>query len=141
MLTGVDCDACERLLNAEGDSQYVESLAQLISAKQAIPGYNHPAYPGGDPRGMFLLEIARETGVCKNANTFLTRIERASSTLGIAPSVAAGLAVVCDCLNMPKGSAGALMALSRTVGWIAHAFEQRDSGYLIRPRGRYIGVK
>ena len=32
-----------------------------------------------------------------------------------------------------------VITLGRTVGWLAHALEQQDSGRLIRPRARYIG--
>ena len=31
-------------------------------------------------------------------------------------------------------------AISRTVGWLAHCFEQLENGRLIRPKSRYIGV-
>lgn len=143
MLVGVDCDGCENMLrHAGGQFRYVETLAQLLSEGQAVPGYNHPAYPGGDPRGRFLLEVAREAGAgAKRESPFVDCIDQASFALGIAPSVAAGLIAVCDALQMPNGSAGALMALSRTAGWIAHAFEQRESGYLIRPRSRFVGIK
>jgi citrate synthase len=41
---------------------------------------------------------------------------------------------------MPPRSAGALMALSRSAGWLAHAAEQRLSGVTVRPRARYIGL-
>jgi citrate synthase len=32
-----------------------------------------------------------------------------------------------------------IFTLGRTVGWLAHALEQQDSGGLIRPRARYVG--
>ena len=31
-----------------------------------------------------------------------------------------------------------MFATGRSVGWIAHAFEQRASGTLIRPRAEYV---
>ncbi|PFR89107.1 excisionase, partial [Priestia megaterium] len=34
-----------------------------------------------------------------------------------------------------------LFALGRTIGWIAHALEQRESTRLIRPRAAYVGVR
>jgi phosphopantetheinyl transferase (holo-ACP synthase) len=43
-------------------------------------------------------------------------------------------------LGLPRHSGFHLFALGRTVGWIAHAVEQHQSGTLIRPRARYIGV-
>lgn len=33
----------------------------------------------------------------------------------------------------------ALFALGRSIGWLAHAMEQRDTGRLIRPRAVYVG--
>jgi len=42
-------------------------------------------------------------------------------------------------LGLPRGSALTLFALGRTVGWIAHAIEQYESGQLLRPRARYTG--
>jgi citrate synthase len=41
-------------------------------------------------------------------------------------------------LQLPPGSASLLFALGRTIGWIAHALEQRGMG-LIRPRASYVG--
>ena len=35
------------------------------------------------------------------------------------------------------GSATALFALARTGGWVAHALEQYEAGFLVRPRARY----
>ena len=36
--------------------------------------------------------------------------------------------------SLPDGAALGLFALGRTAGWIAHIFEQRQTGRLIRPR-------
>ncbi|WP_422575606.1 citrate/2-methylcitrate synthase [Phenylobacterium sp.] len=35
----------------------------------------------------------------------------------------------------------ALFATARCAGWIAHAIEQGQTGALIRPRARYVGVE
>ena len=42
-------------------------------------------------------------------------------------------------LELPPGSALALFALGRTIGWIGHAIEQYQTDRLIRPRARYTG--
>ena len=55
------------------------------------------------------------------------------------PTVDFALATVARTLELPPGSAVALFALGRTVGWVGHAIEQYRSGALIRPRARYVG--
>jgi citrate synthase len=44
-------------------------------------------------------------------------------------------------LELPAGSALALFALGRSIGWIGHALEQYATGELIRPRARYVGER
>jgi len=46
---------------------------------------------------------------------------------------------LCDALSLPEGSAIALFALARTMGWIGHAIEQYSDGHMIRPRALYRG--
>jgi citrate synthase len=50
-----------------------------------------------------------------------------------------GLVTLTEALGLPAGSALTLMALGRTLGWIAHAIEEYDRDQLIRPRARYVG--
>ena len=42
-------------------------------------------------------------------------------------------------LGLPRNAGLGLFVIGRTVGWIAHAIEQYESGILIRPRARYLG--
>ena len=53
------------------------------------------------------------------------------------PSIDVGLVAVARALALPVGSATALFAVGRTVGWVAHSLEQYQAGYLLRPRARY----
>ncbi|WP_169717479.1 citrate synthase family protein [Comamonas serinivorans] len=97
-------------------------------------GFGHPLYPQGDPRAASLLrqlppDAARER-----------LLAQVLAHTGQHPSLDYALVAVRRALHLPMGSAFVLFALGRTVGWIAHAQEQRDSGQLIRPRARYVGV-
>ena len=49
------------------------------------------------------------------------------------------LAAMTRALSLPAEAPFAVFALGRSVGWIAHALEQLETGELIRPRARYIG--
>jgi citrate synthase len=62
----------------------------------------------------------------------------ARSLAGAEPNVDFGLIAVERAHDLPRGAALALFALGRSVGWIAHAFEQRSSGALIRPRAEFL---
>ncbi|EFH11395.1 hypothetical protein HMPREF0731_2392 [Pseudoroseomonas cervicalis ATCC 49957] len=54
-------------------------------------------------------------------------------------TVDVALAMLEDTLPLPRGGGLALFAVGRSVGWIAHALEQRAEGRLIRPRAEYVG--
>jgi len=47
---------------------------------------------------------------------------------------------VATAAGMPPGSGGALFALGRAAGWVAHVLEQREAGFMLRPRARYVGL-
>ena len=66
-----------------------------------------------------------------------TKSKSADRVLGEAPTIDFALVAVARALGFPTGSASALFALGRTVGWVAHALEQQDAGFLVRPRARY----
>ena len=58
---------------------------------------------------------------------------------GQAPNVDFALGAATATLGLAPGTALAIFLVARSVGWIAHASEQYDSGVLIRPRARYTG--
>ena len=57
------------------------------------------------------------------------------------PNVDFALAAAAMGLGLPRNAALGLFIIGRTVGWIAHAIEQYESGVLIRPRARYLGPR
>jgi citrate synthase len=59
--------------------------------------------------------------------------------MGERPTVDFGLVTLCRALELPSHAPLTLLALGRTVGWVAHAIEQYEEGRLIRPRARYTG--
>lgn len=138
---GLGCDECEQLLLASGSRKaYLAAIAKSLAERRRVAGYDHFVYPDGDPRGDYLLEIAAaQPGKRADTAWMVGWIAAARDQLGVRPSLVAGLVAVCAALGMPRRSAGALMALSRCAGWLAHAAEQRLSGVAVRPRARYIG--
>ena len=58
---------------------------------------------------------------------------------GTPPNIDFGLAALARVLKLPEEAPMTIFTLGRTVGWLAHALEQQDTGRLIRPRARYTG--
>ena len=57
---------------------------------------------------------------------------------GVEPNVDFALVALERSFDLPPGAALALFAVGRSVGWLAHVFEQRSSGTLIRPRAEFV---
>ncbi|MFZ6744823.1 citrate synthase family protein [Undibacterium sp. JH2W] len=100
-----------------------------------LPGFAHPLYPDGDPRGVLLMTMLDRK---KHAPLFAIA-EMAEDLTGQKLNIDYGLVAVELACQLPTGAAQILFALGRTAGWIAHAMEQRQTGQLIRPRARYVG--
>ena len=92
------------------------------------PGFGQPLYPHGDPRAIAIL------GRCLPDDRWNNISKLVFEMTGAHPSLDYGLAVLEKQLEMPKGAGLGIFALGRSVGWMAHCFEQRNSGKIIRPR-------
>lgn len=131
-----------------GAAAAVQSLAREASAGGAraavqarlaedriLPGFGHNLYPEGDPRAQALLDRFEP-------DPDMARLQAAVAGLtGLAPNVDFALVAMARALSLPKDAPFALFAVARCAGWIAHAIEQGQTGDLIRPRARYVGVE
>ncbi len=123
---------------ASGDARKV--IAGRLRRGDGLPGFGHPLYPDGDPRGAGLLRLTAEAMPESPAVALSgTVVEEVRDLTGERPTVDLALATVARALGLPAGGAVALFAVGRTVGWIGHAIEQYASNTLIRPRARYVG--
>jgi citrate synthase len=126
----------EQLEESENASKAIH--ARLRSGEE-IPGFGHPLYPGGDPRARLILKLLAEDFPVEFAR-IQRKIDDSERLLRQAANLDLAVAVVSKVLGLPAHSGFHMFALGRTIGWIAHAVEQRERGTLIRPRARYIGV-
>ncbi len=137
-----------------GATEQVEALFREVGAPQQardvienrlkrgdhIPGFGHPLYPEGDPRGRELLKMATAVYPNSAAVEMARGVETAvSDTIGLLPTLDMGLATIAHAAQLPRGTALTLFALGRTAGWIGHTIEQYQQNQLIRPRARYSG--
>ena len=64
-----------------------------------------------------------------------------SNRFGLSPNVDLGLAALVQACGFRPGSGETVFALSRTVGWLAHAMEEYPQGLRFRPRAVYTGSR
>ena len=137
---GGAADRVDALLLEAGPADRVESVVHDRQRRgEVIEGFAHPIYaPHPDPRGTLLVEIARELrGGSPEVQSVLALVDAMQEGGFGGPSIDVGLVAVARALALPVGSATALFAIGRTVGWVAHSLEQYEAGYLLRPRARY----
>lgn len=121
-----------------GDPMVV--MAGRLARGEELPGFGQFLYPTGDPRAVAILDAIVQA--LPKARTQIESAAAAGTRLTrLHPNVDFALAAAAAGLGLPHNAALALFVIGRTVGWIAHAIEQYESGTLIRPRARYTGVR
>jgi citrate synthase len=111
-------------------------LRGLLQAGGDIPGFGHPLYPDGDIRAKAILDA-----ILPDFPEAAALVSAVEDLTGRRPSIDFALVTLRRQLGLPAGAAFTIFAVGRTVGWIAHALEQRATGQLIRPRAIYTGVE
>lgn len=109
------------------------TVAAWLERGVPIPGFHHSFYPDGDVRAEAIL------GTFQVAPEFLAVAEALERAKGVKPNIDFALVALASTFRMPADAPFAMFALGRTVGWLAHAVEQRRTGGLIRPRAHYTG--
>lgn len=120
------------LEEVESDGDAAAVLAARLGRGETIPGFGNSVYRDADPRGAELVS-AMDIDASMSAT-----LKAARSMAGMEPNVDFGLLALERGFNLPRGAALALFAMGRSVGWLAHAFEQRATGMLIRPRAEFV---
>lgn len=114
------------------------NIRARVSMGERIPGFGHTVYTNGDPRADVLLRALAKAGadvdLCVEAPALI------ADATGLHPNIDYALAVLMRMLGLPVGHETALFAIARSAGWVAHAIEQLNSGQLIRPSARYVGL-
>lgn len=129
--------ATQRVAAFLDEARHFDDPERAVSARLArgedLPGFGHRLYPNGDPRAAALLPVI---GIDSAAERL---IQAAEAATGLRPTVDVALVMLERRFRLPREAALALFAIGRSVGWIAHAMEQAQSGQLIRPRAQLSG--
>ena len=113
------------------------ALTEKLRRGEAIEGFGHRLYARGDPRATLLLAMLPKGKAASFARDLAAS---AKAVVGEAPTLDFALVAVARSLGLPNGSALALFAIGRTLGWIGHAIEQYEANAIIRPRAKYVGA-
>ena len=113
---------------------------------ERIMGFGHRVYRTEDPRAALLRETALQTGGARAEQA--VEVERAIVEVlaelkpgrELYANVEFYAAVVLEAAGLPRELFTPTFAISRAIGWSAHAVEQHAAAKLIRPSARYVGA-
>lgn len=135
---GLRCDQIERALCGRKGQR--SARCDKIDRSELVElGFRHPLYKKGDPRAQEILRLAMKFEKRPSAGRATLEALRRLDGCGGELSLDAALVVFCHALGIDRPAAAGLLALSRVAGWIAHVIEQRQQGFMIRPRGKFTG--
>lgn len=138
-------------LDAIGDPDRARewALAELAAGRR-IMGFGHAVYRSRDPRSDLLREIALGLGdelggdLVERAvaveGHILDALRQAKPDRALPSNVEYYAGVVMASAGLPRSLFTPTFAVSRSVGWCAHAVEQAAAAKLIRPSARYVGA-
>lgn len=140
---GLIYERVEDLLGHESPTPaMMRRAARLLAQGQQVSGFDHPAYPKGDPRATQLLALARaRRHQDAQARAIYRFIDRMQAELGMLPRQELAIVVLARAMGLSRQMPPVLFALSRVAGWVAHVQEQRAAATLLRPRAMYVDAQ
>ncbi|GAA0272248.1 citrate synthase [Cryptosporangium japonicum] len=112
------------LAEAERDGS-VAVVTRLLDQNNQLPGFGHPLYPDGDPRGRTLIDVLAteppHRGRWEAVEQFLATGGRGRP---LAPTIDFGVAALTFTAGMPADAGLAILAVARCAGWVAHTLEE-----------------
>jgi citrate synthase len=136
-----------------GDASRAEMvLRRKIEAGERLMGFGHRVYKVRDPRADVLasaVERLYERGADRSLYTLARFVEATALRLleeykpgrRLQTNVEFYTALLLHGLGFDTSLFTPTFAVGRTAGWIAHAFEQREAGRIIRPQSEYTGPR
>jgi len=132
-------------LDAIGDPERTEAWVEAeVAAGRRIMGFGHAVYRHHDPRSDLLREVAIALGgelvdrAVEVERRVLATLSRLKPDRELPSNVEYFAGVVMAAAGLPRSMFTPTFAVSRTIGWVAHAVEQAAEGKLIRPSSRYV---
>jgi citrate synthase len=126
------------LAEIDASKNPTQPIVDRIRAGEAVPGFDAPLYPGGDPRARSLLGFCATAFARDPSYQRLTQaLAAAQSIQGLEPNFALACLFVDGKTGLPAGRS--LFHVGRCAGYVAHAIEQFQWGEPERVLGEYKG--
>ena len=132
---------------AIGDAARARAWAEeALASGRRIMGFGHRVYRTEDPRSALLKRTALEFGgpivgfAVEVERVVLGPAERRYPERRLRTNVEFYAGVVLHQIGLPAPLFTSTFAVSRTIGWTAHALEQMIGNRIIRPSSRYVGA-
>ncbi|CAN5759195.1 citrate/2-methylcitrate synthase [soil metagenome] len=144
LLTGQVCDGLAEVLAGGPTQRNLEQRLKEVGRFGASTyGFNPALASKGDPRAYWMIEKAKALAAKKPVaatRNMIAFLDRLRVEYGLYPGLQAGLVTLVSALGLPPTSAAAIWGISRTAGQIAHVMEQREAGFLLRPRATFVNA-
>jgi citrate synthase len=127
-------------------------IRSMLARGERLMGFGHRVYKVRDPRADILAAAAEELfrtdgdrdlyDLAKHVESVaLAVLEEHKPGRRLQTNVEFYTALLLHGLGMPLALFSPTFAVSRVAGWLAHSFEQRRGGRLIRPQSVYNGPR
>jgi citrate synthase len=133
-------------VDAIGDPKHAAAYVRTeLAAGRRIMGFGHAVYRAPDPRSGLLRDVAASLGGPLVEQAIAIEVEILATLAELKPdrplpsNVEFYAGVIMETVGLPRSMFTPTFAVSRIVGWVAHAIEQAATGKLIRPAARYVG--
>ena len=149
---GAPGPALDMVFEIKTENQAQPVIRQKLQRGERLMGFGHRVYKVRDPRADVLSAAARQLyevdgdmelyRLSKHVETVaLEELERHKPGRNLQTNVEFYTALLLHGLGLPTPLFTPTFAIARLAGWIAHCFEQLDTGRLIRPESEYVGCR
>ena len=117
-------------------------LGDFMRRENRIPGFGHLIYQDWDPRARVLLERLRASAPdAQRLEVVECMLELLLDRIAVRPNIDFAIAALSYVSGMEDRAGETIFAVSRAVGWVAHALEEYcEPALRFRPRARYTGL-
>ncbi|WP_121021921.1 citrate/2-methylcitrate synthase [Helicobacter vulpis] len=131
------------ILRFHSVEEALQEVDRLFANKEKIMGFGHRIYKHADPRsavGFELVQQLKHLGDPKLFEIAVAIRDHVKQKKGLPDNIDFFGGLIYHYLRLERLYYTPFFVLSRVVGWMAHAFEQRAHNRIIRPTSAYIGA-